>query len=44
MRQPFYTSPDRELHETKCKMIIVIIDACRNNPFEGKERAGALLI
>ena len=26
------------LHETKCKMIIVIIDACRNNPFEGKER------
>ena len=28
----------RELHETKCKMIIVIIDACRNNPFEGKER------
>ena len=34
----------RELHETKCKMIIVIIDACRNNPFEGKERAGALLI
>lgn len=28
----------RELHDTKCKMIIVIIDACRNNPFEGKER------
>lgn len=27
-----------ELHDTKCKMIIVIIDACRNNPFEGKER------
>lgn len=26
------------LHETKCKMIIVIIDACRNNPFERKER------
>ena len=38
MRQAFYTSPDKELHETKCKMIIVIIDACRNNPFEGKER------
>lgn len=28
----------KELHDTKCKMIIVIIDACRNNPFEGKER------
>ena len=28
----------KELHETKCKMIIIIIDACRNNPFEGKER------
>lgn len=28
----------RELHDTKCKMIIIIIDACRNNPFEGKER------
>lgn len=28
----------RELHDTKCKMIIVIIDACRNNPFEGTER------
>ena len=27
-----------KLHATKCKMIIVIIDACRNNPFEGKER------
>lgn len=27
-----------ELHKAKCKMIIVIIDACRNNPFEGKER------
>lgn len=27
-----------QLHATKCKMIIVIIDACRNNPFEGKER------
>ena len=28
----------KELHDTKCKMIIVIIDACRNNPFEGRER------
>lgn len=28
----------KELHDTKCKMIIIIIDACRNNPFEGKER------
>lgn len=28
----------KDLHDTKCKMIIVIIDACRNNPFEGKER------
>ncbi|MBR5352662.1 MAG: caspase family protein [Bacteroidales bacterium] len=28
----------KELHETKCKMIIVIIDACRNNPLEGKGR------
>lgn len=28
----------KELHATHCKMIIVIIDACRNNPFEGKER------
>ena len=27
-----------ELHATGCKMIIVIIDACRNNPFEGKEK------
>ena len=27
-----------ELHDSGCKMIIVIIDACRNNPFEGKER------
>lgn len=27
-----------QLHATRCKMIIVIIDACRNNPFEGKER------
>lgn len=27
-----------QLHATKCKMIVVIIDACRNNPFEGKER------
>lgn len=28
----------KELHDTHCRMIIVIIDACRNNPFEGKER------
>lgn len=28
----------KELHDSKCKMIIVIIDACRNNPFEGRER------
>ena len=28
----------KDLHDTKCKMIIIIIDACRNNPFEGKER------
>ena len=28
----------KELHDTNCKMIIVIIDACRDNPFEGKER------
>ena len=28
----------RELHATNCKMVIIIIDACRNNPFEGKER------
>lgn len=27
-----------KLHDTGCKMIIVIIDACRNNPFEGKQR------
>ena len=27
-----------ELHDSGCKMIIVIIDTCRNNPFEGKER------
>lgn len=27
-----------ELHDTGCKMIIVIIDACRDNPFEHKER------
>lgn len=28
----------KELHDTGCKMIILIIDACRDNPFEGKER------
>lgn len=28
----------KELHDTNCKMIIIIIDACRNNPFDGKER------
>ena len=27
-----------QLHATRCKMIVLIIDACRNNPFEGKER------
>ncbi len=27
-----------DLHDSGCKMIIVIIDACRNNPFKGKER------
>ena len=27
-----------ELHHSGCKMIVVIIDACRDNPFEGKER------
>ena len=26
------------MHKTDCKMVIMIIDACRNNPFEGKER------
>lgn len=28
----------KELHNTQCKMIIVIIDACRNNPFDGRNR------
>ena len=26
------------MHKTGCKMVIMIIDACRNNPFEGNER------
>ena len=28
----------KEMHDTGCKMIIVIIDACRDNPFAGIER------
>ena len=28
----------KELHSTGCRMIIVIIDACRDNPFAGMER------
>lgn len=28
----------KEMHDTGCKMIIVIIDACRDNPFAGTER------
>lgn len=28
----------KEMHDTGCKMIIVIIDACRDNPFTGTER------
>lgn len=27
-----------QMHKTGCKMVIMIIDACRNNPFEGNER------
>lgn len=27
-----------KMHNTGCKMVIMIIDACRNNPFEGNER------
>lgn len=27
-----------QMHKTGCKMVIMIIDACRNNPFEGNVR------
>lgn len=27
-----------QMHKTGCKMVIIIIDACRNNPFEGNVR------
>lgn len=27
-----------KMHKTGCKMVIMIIDACRNNPFEGNVR------